>query len=244
MDGWPVVYTVDGMDLYRFPVFLSKSYESTERGAKQYILEGVASDETSDQQQEIIDQSAMDFQPLMRSGFINWDHQGGPENQIGEPLLGEITPANAFFVRGMLYVDDVERAAHAWRLAKAAERAQGTRRLGWSVEGSVLQRSGRRIVKSEVRQLALTHQPVNANTWAAIAKSMTIANAAPIQLEQLDDRLTSMLWGDCTDGRSCYSDTGRFHSGRAGAVAHLCLCKGMPVERASALMKRLIDSGI
>lgn len=222
---------------------LTKAYTTTDRGEKQYILEGIASDEQSDQQGEQVIQRGMDFAPLLRSGIINWDHKDGPENIIGEPLGAEIKKGS-FWVRGRLYVESVDRARSAWELAQAMEASGGKRQLGWSVEGEVLQRSGRQITRSEVRNLALTHQPVNGNTWAAIAKSMASSTAPAIELENLDQTITSVLWGDCAPGKACYNRNGTFKQGRGGMLKHLHLCKGMPIDAASALIKRLIDSGL
>lgn len=233
--------------IYRFGVALTKSYTTTERGQKLYVLEGDASDESSDQQEETLIQKGMDFRPLMELGIVNWDHLPGPENIIGEPLHAEILAGPRFFVKANLYVEDKQRAAEAWSTAQAMQKAGGRRRLGWSVEGAVLERdpiTPRRILRSEVRHLALTHQPVNANTWASIAKSMTTATAAPLQLENLDQQVTAVLWGDCSPDRSCYTPDGYFFGGRGGMLEHLVKCKGMAVEPAAKLIKRLIDSGI
>lgn len=226
---------------YRFAVPLTKSYTTVERGERLHILEGVASDESIDRQGERLIQQGMDFQPLLETGILNWDHQPGPENIIGEPMHGEIQPGPCFFVRGLLYVKDKPRAREAWRLAKAMERSN-RRRLAWSVEGDVLRRDRQQIVASEVRHLAVTHQPINGNSWASIAKSMT--SQTPILLENLDDQVISMLWGDCCADRQCYTEHGYFHGGRGGMLEHLHKCKGMPIPNAVNFMKRLINSGI
>ncbi len=188
-------------------------------------------------------QKGMDFNPFLHGGFINWDHQPGPENQIGEPLHAEIQAGPKLFVRGSFYVDDVERAKYAWNLAKATQKA-GRRKLGWSVEGAVLHRLGTTILKSEVRHMALTHQPVNANSFATIAKSLTTGNTSALALENLDDRITSVLWGDCSPDRKCYDEKGKFFGGRFGMLEHLCKCRGMKPKSADGIMRRLIDSGI
>lgn len=234
---------MDTCDIYRFSVGLTKSFTTVERGAKQYIIEGVASDQARDQMGETMILKGMNFQPLMDLGIINWDHLAGPENIIGEPLAGEIRQGPEFYVQGNLYVDDVPRAAAAWAAAEAMNKSK-RRTMGWSVEGAVLQRAGKQITASEVRHLALTHQPVNANSWAAIVKSMTTASAAPLMLENLDHNVTSVLWGDCQPDRRCYSDHGYFFGGRGGLLEHLVKCKGMPVDSGATLIKRLIDSGI
>jgi hypothetical protein len=231
--------------IYRFGIPLTKSYVTTERGARQYVIEGVASDESRDQQGESVIQRGMNFQPLLDAGIINWDHQPGPENIIGEPIAAEIQSGPAFFVKGQLYVDDKPRAAEAWATAEAMRKAGGRRKLGWSVEGAVLQRLGPKLTRTEVRHLALTHQPVNSNSWAMISKSMTTATAQPLILENLDQQITSVLWGECNPDRRCYTNaTGYFYGGRGGMLEHLVKCKGMHVDAAASLIKRLVDSGI
>jgi len=231
-------------ELFRFGFNLSKSYTTTERGAKLYVLEGIASDQSSDQQGEQVIQAGMNFEPLLRSGIVNWDHLPGPENIIGEPLEAEIQPGPAFYVRSSLYVEDKERARETWTTAEAMKKS-GRRSLGWSVEGAILQRAAQRILKSEVRHLAVTHQPVNANTWAAIVKSMTASDpgAQALQLENLGTQITSVLWGNCAAGCNCYHpETGHYRAGRAGMLEHLVKCKGMSVEQGADLMKRLINA--
>lgn len=232
------------LDTYRFGVPLAKSYESSERGVKQYIMEGVASDESIDQQGETLILKGFDFNPLLQLGVINWDHQKKADAIIGEPLTAEIRKGCQFFVRGNLFVDDIPQAAAAWKLAKAMERNGSNRKLGWSVEGAVLARYGRQIMKSECRHLALTHQPVNISTWAAIAKSMTTSNAAPLMLENLAGKLTKVLWGECEKSQPHHADNGFFYGGRTGMLEHLTECRGMDVHSAAAIIRRLIDSGI
>lgn len=243
--------------LIRWHVPLTKSYVTTERGEKQHIMEGIASNEARDAQEEVVVQQGMDFAPLLRSGIVNWDHLPGPENIIGEPLHGEIRHgANGpeFFLRSLIYVEEKPRAREAWATAEAMKKAGNRRQLGWSVEGSTLRRTGSHIVRSEVRHVALTHQPVNETTWATIAKSMalaangatvsTLAAAEPVMLENLDRKITSVLWGDCGPDRACYAPNGFFYGGRLGAHEHLVKCKGMDPTSAASLIKRLIDSGI
>jgi hypothetical protein len=231
-------------DTYRFGVELAKSYETVERGEKQYIMEGVASDEDTDQQGESLIIKGLNFQPLVRSGVINWDHLKSPEAIIGQPLTAEVQGGCKLFVRGRLYVDHVPQAAAAWRLAKAMEELGGERKLGWSVEGAVLARMGRQILKSECRHLALTHQPVNANTFASIVKSMTTANAGALVTENLAGRITKVVWGKCSGANKHHSDNGFFYGGRTGMLEHFTECRGMEVADAASIIRRLIDSGI
>ncbi len=230
--------------VYRFAVPLTKSYTTVERGETKYVMEGIASDESTDQQGETLIQKGMQFGALLEYGFVNWDHQLGPENLIGEPWHAEIIPGPKFFTRSSMYVEDKARAKEAWDLAQALAKS-GRRQLGWSVEGAILQRdpvNKHRILTSEVRHLALTHQPVNANTWATIAKSMTVANTQVLQLENIEKQIVNVLWGPCKPDRLCFDDQGRFYGGRGGMFSHLIKCRGADAGSAERLMKRLIDS--
>ena len=230
-----------------FWVPLRKS-EEVVKGERLRIVEGVASDEERDLQGEIVLQKGMYFQPFLDSGFINWDHQKGPENLIGEPLDAHITEENQFFVKGYLY-EGHPRADAVWNLMHALEKSKSNRRLGWSVEGAITQRLGKVLAKSVVRFAAITHQPVNPRSFAAFAKSMAAGeamstqSAGPLMLENLDGAMTSILWGDCKN--DCFDPTTyRYRNGRVGALEHLVKCKGMGANSAKDLLVRLHQSGI
>lgn len=159
---------------------VKSSTETDEEGKLVRFVEGLASSEHKDQQGETILQRGIDYDPLMRGGYINWDHERGPDNIIGEPSeagLHETKRGWGLFFKGFLY-EGHKRAEAAWDLLKAQERAQqqghGHRTLGWSVEGGVVGRATRDqsiIAKSVVRFMALTHQPVNAESYTEISKS-------------------------------------------------------------------------
>jgi len=158
---------------YEFSVPLFKSQGSND-GKR--IVEGIASTEAWDGQDEQILQDGLNFQPFLQNGYVNWNHNGNPQSQIGVPLEGGIVTNNglpAFWIKARLF-DDIPQADYAWQLIKALERLHQDggpeRHLGWSVEGAVLEKENGRIKKSIVRQVALTHEPVNAETMA-IAKS-------------------------------------------------------------------------
>ncbi len=225
-----------------FPLQKSQANDGPSR-----MIQGIASTEDEDLQKEIVIQKGLIYEPLEKEGFINWDHLPGPENIIGEPLEVEIRP-QGLWVKGFLY-EGHPRADATWSLIEAMEKAgpHSKRRLGWSVEGGILSRRGNRIEKAVVRNLALTHQPINTYTYAELVKSffgkaMSTENAQPIKLQNLDEQITSILWGDCQN--DCFDKYGRYKQGRYGAIQHLVKCKGMDLETAKALVKRLATCGI
>lgn len=256
MGYWLVVFqgshrcieSMAGMDGLNFDELFTinlvkSSFETTERGQKLYLVEGVAATEDSDHDGETMLTKSMDFSPLLQNGWINWDHKNDPAYQIGVPTHGEIRPDHAFFVKGNLLVDDMAKAREVWDLMKACEKNPNlNRRVGWSVQGKA-QRYGNLIVKSTVFHLALSHQPINTTTWASFAKSMaaTDANGQVLAKENLDGWLSD-VWGDCKNA-GCYDkSSGLFTGGRQGMFKHLVQCKGHSPKSASTIMKRLIDS--
>jgi hypothetical protein len=159
-------------------------------GGNRRIVRGYASTESMDQDGEVILQNGIDFSPLMKSGFLNYDHNGkclkcgqiydrGPCPNCGSPksasmpiIIGYPTVAEVrdkgLWVEGELIKSSGETnseqaklADEMWELGLAFQKSGGRRSLGYSVEGGIIKRHGKNIVKSVVRNLAVTHKPVN-----------------------------------------------------------------------------------
>lgn len=245
-------------DLEPIQFFMPFVKSMTEEGKTSRLVSGIASTEDLDVQNERVIQDGMDFQPLLERGFINWNHQVGPENIIGQPMDARISKAqgkSCLYVKGYLY-EGHARADSAWSLLQTLEkaRASGTsdRRLGWSVEGGVLERRGNNIAKSVVRQLALTHEPVNFGTFAQLAKSIAMAKAgtlstdAPLLLQNLAgtkrkaSQVRLALFGKQAD--DCQTELGRFKKGRIGMFEHLVTCEGWDIEDAKDVLIGLFKS--
>lgn len=169
-------------------------------GGERRIVRGYASTESMDQDGEIILQNGIDFSPLLKSGFLNYDHYGkclscgethdrakcpacGSKGRmpiiIGVPLLGEIRD-KGLWVEGELFKssdagvssEQGKLADEMWALGMMLQKT-GQRSLSYSVEGGVLQRHGKKIVKSLVKHLAVTSKPVNPEaTIECLRKSM------------------------------------------------------------------------
>lgn len=193
------------------------------KGQKVYVVQGVASTEDPDLQNERVIQEGMDLEPLLEEGYINWNHMPGPENIIGEPMEARIQKGPSLWLKGFLY-PNVERARAVVNLLKSQELRQSNRRLGWSVEGRVTEREGNRVTKSVVQHVAITHEPVNQNTWAELVKSMTSGTGAPLKIQNLDTGIISVLFAPCK--RGCFNG-GRFRDGVKGAYEHLTKCHGV-----------------
>lgn len=177
----------DGMEetadqiLFELPVEL-EMVKSADGGRR--IIRGYASTEKMDQDGEVILQNGIDFSPLLKSGFLNYDHQFKTINGakmpiiIGYPTRAEVRD-KGLWVEGELLKstngtksEQIRLADEMWELGMALQKS-GTRTLAYSVEGGVLERKGNKIVKSVVRHLAVTHKPVNPDaTIELFAKSM------------------------------------------------------------------------
>ena len=267
-------------------------------GGSRRMVRGYASMEKLDQQGEIILQHGIDFSPLLKSGFLNYDHQyieGIPGVKmptiVGYPTRAEIRDKGLWVEGELLKSDDpnpqseqLKMANELWELGLALQKSGGRRSLAYSVEGGVLQRHGNKIVKSIVRALAITHKPVmedatvemfqksqmccgrchpdhplytkghscgahapiskedKENAEEAVQKSMSTESAAPLMLQNLDKRMTSVLYGEgaSVGGCDCCEPAGRFKDGLTGAVGHLQKCRGLSKSQSIDFMRKVI----
>src|SRR2546430_5401415 len=150
----------------------------------------------------------MDFAPLLKSGVLNFDHLDGPENIIGEPTEAKVieksNSPSIFYTKGWLY-KHVPRAQAVWNHLQELEKGVQpiTRKYGFSVQGGVLERKGQELTKSVVRHLAVTHQPVNTDTFAkcvsGLVKSLQVATVYRTQ-QNLDSTIQSLIFAPCKKG--------------------------------------------
>lgn len=170
------------------------------------IIEGIASTEDKDQQGEVVMQDKMDCSYLLEKGYVNWNHSHAPEDQIGKPLEviklpgGKDTPGGkpATFFKATLF-EGMPRADAVWALSKAIEDSHGVgsdRMLGFSVEGGVRTRQGHILVETVVRHMAVTHEPVNAQSTArcVMAKSQGFRVQGDVFIDTLDNNVPHFIF--------------------------------------------------
>lgn len=152
------------------PLTLEKSGEVGEMK-----ISGVCSSMVEDSDGETLDPTGFDFQPLLNSGYFNWNHQSG---KTASAILGRPTSAQVinggrdFYVEGVLY-KGLDEAKYVYNLAKTLEQEDPTRRLGFSIEGQATERDSinpKRIRKARITGIAITHCPKNPNTLLNIIK--------------------------------------------------------------------------
>lgn len=130
---------------------------------------GYCSTEHLDRQSEVVLQNGLDFSDFIKYGYFNDNHNQATAALVGIPETAEFHAGKGWYTTGHL-LKGFQRSDEIWSLAKSLE---GTsRRLGFSIEGKVIERRGNHIVKAKIRNVAVTNCPVNPNcTWDVLAKS-------------------------------------------------------------------------
>ena len=168
---------------------------------------GFVSTDHMDQEQEILLQDGLDFSPFLKSGWFNDNHAKNTGSAVGYPEVAELRHLpdghKGWYVEGYL-LQGHPPADEIWNLATALERSGGRRRLGFSVEGSVVERdlAERKVRKAVVREVAVTRCPINDETQLnVLAKSLAAGHAVanpgtapgegfPLRVESLESAVT------------------------------------------------------
>lgn len=147
--------------------------KSRDSGEEVRRIRGYASNSHMDRQQEEIVQKGLDISDFVDYGWFNYDHDNTKILGYPDKELTRIDQ-NGFYVEGNL-LKGVPLADEVWNLAVALNKSGAPRRLGFSVEGKVLQKSySGKILKAKVFNVAITPNPVNPGaTWEAVLKSFS-----------------------------------------------------------------------
>lgn len=156
------------------PVEISKAKD--EEGNEIMRLGGIASTMDEDSDGEFLDPSGFEIEDFQKLGVINWHHQStkSPATIIGEPSRVEIRK-DGFYVECDLYRSS-ELAREVYDLAQVMQKDSKSRKLGYSIEGSVIERDEENpkiVKKARITGLAITHMPKNPKTFAEIIKGHT-----------------------------------------------------------------------
>lgn len=166
---------IDLLENDKFHFFMPIDAVKAKKGEKddgRRWIQGIASTEARDLQDEIVRQRGIDFAYFLKHGFINDDHKPGPDHKVGEPTECRLTSAG-LWLKGFLYPAGLKPAADKWwEHLKAIEASGSSRRVGFSIQGKIQRRAGKTIEKCWLQDVAITASPVNTNTWAEIAKSL------------------------------------------------------------------------
>jgi hypothetical protein len=162
-----------------FNFFLPIDFEKAQnkKGEKVMKIKGIASTDDKDSEGEILDPMGFDLSRFLTGGFLNWNHQSktmGAGAIIGEPTLAKVTSKGELYVEGLLYSGH-PLAESVWNLAETLEKNNSKRKLGFSIEGRATERdimNPKKITKALLTGLAVTHVPVNTNTYLDLVKGI------------------------------------------------------------------------
>jgi len=152
---------------------------------------GIVTTDQLDKQGEEIVQTGLDFRPFLQSGWYNDNHGQRTSDVLGYPTdalyvrkgsmlpNGQIAENNGWWAEG--YLLNTTEGRKVWDLCQAAGSLPGERRLGFSIEGKIGERDKRkpsRILTAMVRNVAVTHCPVNTGTgMEALVKALVAGSA-------------------------------------------------------------------
>ena len=154
-------------DLFKF--FLEADVIKSEGNGGRRIIQGYASSPNEDRQGESMVQQGMDITDFVNHGWLNYDHDNSVI--LGYPTENTRIDEKGLWVEGEL-LKGVPMADKLWDLALALKKSNAPRKLGFSVEGKVLERKGNTITKAKIYNCALTPNPVNTDaSWEAVVKS-------------------------------------------------------------------------
>lgn len=157
---------------FTVPASLEKSKDG------KWVVKGLASAEVFDQQGEKIIQKGINFSHIdQKRGFLNWDHDNSVESTIGL-LTGYSREGDKTYIEGELFRDH-DKAKAVYGIMKGLEE-HGSKAMGLSIEGSIIQRNAdnsKIIEKCVVRNVALTLNPVFSDSTVSLVKSFNSASS-------------------------------------------------------------------
>lgn len=165
--------------------FAASAFEKAkENGEVERRIGGIVSTDHLDRQQETLIQEGLDFRPFLKGGFFNDNHSRDMVDILGYPdtaELRELADGNkGWYVEG--YLLNTPRAAEVWGLANELQRSGSGRSLGFSVEGTIVDRDPNdrsTVRKAVVREVAITKCPVNeATSMIVLSKALVTGTAA------------------------------------------------------------------
>lgn len=157
-------------------------FEKAGEGDKDRRVGGLVSTDHLDRQSEVLLQEGLDFGPFLKSGWFNDNHDAATDAVLGYPSSAQMRELpdgrRGWYVEGYL-IKGTARVDRIWDLAQALQKSD--RRLGFSVEGSIVERdpnNSKIVRKAVVREVAITRCPVNeATALQVLAKSLSAGSA-------------------------------------------------------------------
>lgn len=179
----------------KFNFFIPLNIEKGGESGELVKIKGVASTDSKDSDGETLIPAGFDFEPLLKSGFLNWNHQARTTSKAicGEPTAAQIiNDGKDFYIEGVLYPN--EEGKNVVELAETLEKHSPTRRLGFSIEGQALERdilNPKKVTKARITGVAITQSPKNPNTLMSIVKGEYDSEFVEEAIE-IEDKTTNL----------------------------------------------------
>lgn len=159
---------------FSFYVPADISLVKSESGEEEHRIQGYASNDFKDRQDDVIVQKGLDISNFINYGWFNFDHNN--EEILGYPDKAKTRlDSKGLYVEGTL-IKGIPLADKMWKLAVALKKSNAPRQLGFSVEGKILEKDNitGKVLKAKIYNVAITPNPVNPTaTWEAVCKSFT-----------------------------------------------------------------------
>lgn len=160
-------------------------FEKASPDGKERRIGGIVSTDHLDRQSEILIQEGLNFEPFLKGGWFNDNHDSSTDSVVGYPESAKLVSLGdgrkGWYVEGYLLKTD--RGNKIWDLATELQRSGSGRKLGFSVEGSIGARDPddpKKVMRADVREVAITKCPVNTNTALnVLVKSLAAGDANP-----------------------------------------------------------------
>ncbi len=181
------------------PATIEKSVTDS-KGNPIMKVKGISSTSDEDTDGETLEPVGFDLDPLLKTGFINYNHQAknSPKAIIGQPTVAKILKGNKLYIEGFLYPNS-DLARDVYNQISVIETDGVDRQMGWSIEGIPIERdplNPKRIVKAQITGVAITASPKNSKTFIEIVKSMDAGTLEDLSDEQEEDTEKSMTVAD------------------------------------------------
>ena len=179
---------------------------------KNMVIEGVASDNSVDADNQILEPSGYDIKDFLKSGLLNLEHfttrKGDSQYWIGEPIDAKVK-GNEFWVKGKLW-EKHPLARNFWDTLLIMKASGSKRRPGFSIEGKTLEKdkeNKNRITKAKISHCAITFSPKNKNSWFDIVKGEQTEDYIKPEVEEIK---SSKYVYEFMKGEKCYGVTKSF----------------------------------
>lgn len=176
----------DPKSVFHFDMEMDALEKSRVDGREGRFIGGYVSTSHMDRQGETLIQKGLDFTHFLEKGWFNDNHDAAGDSLVGYPTAVRLDKLEkgheGWYVEGELLPAGANPRADAlWGIAQGLQKA-GKRKLGFSVEGSIIDRDPKdpKIVrKAQVREVAITRCPVNTQTsLELLAKSLAVGTPA------------------------------------------------------------------